>query len=96
MFPLTVSCVICALASASRAAAPARTSAATRRNGCDGYFTRYLGAGSVIAITGTASEHLNLFVVLIWFFPLRVFNELVNAPAVGRFLSKTLPHRSRS
>lgn len=53
------------------------------------YFALYLCAGSVIAIT-RSSQHFNLFIFLIWFFPLLVFNKLVNAPVVGRFLAKFL------
>jgi signal transduction histidine kinase/CheY-like chemotaxis protein len=37
-----------------------------------------------------STQHLNLFIYLIWFFPLVVFNRLVNAPAVGRLLDKSI------
>jgi diguanylate cyclase (GGDEF)-like protein len=35
-------------------------------------------------------EHLNLFVYLLWFFPLLTLNKLVNQPAVGRTLARIL------
>ena len=53
------------------------------------YFAIYLCACSILAISGTG-KHVNLFIYLIWFFPLLVFNKLVNAPAVGRWLAKSL------
>jgi two-component system, sensor histidine kinase and response regulator len=53
------------------------------------YFAFYLCACSIAAVTGTG-HHLNLFIYLVWFFPLLVFNKLVNAPAVGRLLAKIL------
>jgi hypothetical protein len=53
------------------------------------YYSIYLCAGAIIAVSST-STHLNLFIYLIWFFPLLVFNKLVNAPAVGRLLAKSL------
>jgi diguanylate cyclase (GGDEF)-like protein/PAS domain S-box-containing protein len=52
-------------------------------------FSINLCAGIMIAAFGSG-EHLNLFVYLIWFFPLLVFNKLVNRPDVGRFLAKLL------
>jgi diguanylate cyclase (GGDEF)-like protein len=48
-----------------------------------------LGAGMLITVYGKG-EYLNLFVYLSWFFPLLVFNELVNRPAVGRLLARIL------
>lgn len=54
------------------------------------YFTLYLCAGSIIAITGSASHRFNLFIFLVWFFPLLVFNKLVNAPVAGRYLANGL------
>ena len=53
------------------------------------FFTFYLCACSLSAVLGTA-QHLNLFIYLVWLFPLVVFNRLVNAPAVGRILDKTI------
>jgi diguanylate cyclase (GGDEF)-like protein len=52
-------------------------------------FAINLGAGVLIAVFGSG-ERLNLFVYLFWFFPLLVFNKLVNRPAVGRSLAKFL------
>jgi signal transduction histidine kinase len=53
------------------------------------FFSLYLCVGSLNAVLGT-SRHLNLFIYLIWNFPLLVFNRLVNAPAVGRTLAKCI------
>jgi signal transduction histidine kinase len=53
------------------------------------YFALYLCTCASIAVHG-ASHHLNLFIYLVWFFPLLVFNKLVNAPGVGRLLAKGL------
>jgi signal transduction histidine kinase/DNA-binding response OmpR family regulator len=51
------------------------------------YFAIYLCAGSIITVT-YARHPSTLFVYLVWFFPLLVFNKLVNAPAAGRLLAK--------
>jgi two-component system, sensor histidine kinase and response regulator len=51
------------------------------------YFALYLCAGAIITVT-YARHPSTLFVYLVWFFPLLVFNKLVNAPAAGRFLAK--------
>jgi diguanylate cyclase (GGDEF)-like protein/PAS domain S-box-containing protein len=53
------------------------------------YFAINLTSGVMIAVFGRG-EHLNLFVYLVWFFPLLVFNKLVNQPAMGRFLARIL------
>ena len=53
------------------------------------YFTIYLCASSIISII-YPRQPSNLFVYLAWFFPLLVFNKLVNAPAAGRLLAKFL------
>src|SRR6202030_3579614 len=53
------------------------------------YFSLYLSAGAIITVIGVGN-HISLMVYLLWFFPLRVFNKLVNAPAIGRFFAKTL------
>jgi diguanylate cyclase (GGDEF)-like protein/PAS domain S-box-containing protein len=53
------------------------------------YFAIYLCAGTIIAVFGPA-PHFNFFIYLLWFFPLMVFNKLVNAPATGRLLAKSL------
>lgn len=49
------------------------------------YYTVYLCAGCVFALL-SHKDHSPVFVYLVWFFPLMVFNKLVNAPAVGRIL----------
>jgi two-component system sensor histidine kinase/response regulator len=51
------------------------------------YFVIYLCAGSIITVT-YARHQSTLFVYLVWFFPLLVFNKLVNAPGAGRLLAK--------
>jgi signal transduction histidine kinase len=53
------------------------------------YFASYLCVCSLIAICG-AGHHVNLFIYLLWFFPLLVFNKLVNEPRVGKLLAKIL------
>lgn len=53
------------------------------------YFIIYLSAGSITAMIGD-SVHLNLLIFLVWFFPMVVFNKLVNSPATGRLLAKIL------
>jgi diguanylate cyclase (GGDEF)-like protein len=53
------------------------------------FFLFNLSAGMIIAIC-FAQEHLNLFVYFVWFFPLLVFNKLVNQPETGRLLGKVL------
>jgi diguanylate cyclase (GGDEF)-like protein/PAS domain S-box-containing protein len=50
-------------------------------------FSINLCAGMMIAAFGRG-DPLNLFVYLIWFFPLLVFNKLVNKPTAGRLLAK--------
>ena len=50
------------------------------------YYAAYLCAGTTLALFGT-SEHAHMFVYLVWFFPLLVFNKLVNAPARARLLA---------
>ena len=53
------------------------------------YFTLYLCAGAIIAVS-RVGPHSSLFIYLLWFFPLLVFNKLVNAPAMGRLLAYSL------
>jgi PAS domain-containing protein len=53
------------------------------------FFALNLCAGVLIAVWGSG-EHLNLFVYLLWSFPLLVFNKLVNQPAAGRLLAGIL------
>jgi len=52
---------------------------------CTVYYTLYLCAGATLALYG-AHEHEHMFVYLVWFFPLLVFNKIVNAPVASRFL----------
>jgi diguanylate cyclase (GGDEF)-like protein/PAS domain S-box-containing protein len=53
------------------------------------FFAVHLSTGSVIAAFG-AGEHTDVFVYLLWFFPLLVYNKLVNSAAVGRLLGRSL------
>jgi diguanylate cyclase (GGDEF)-like protein/PAS domain S-box-containing protein len=53
------------------------------------YYAVYLCAGVLISILGS-EVHASLFIYLVWFFPLLVFNKMVNSPAVGRFLAKVV------
>jgi signal transduction histidine kinase len=53
------------------------------------YYALYLSAGCIVSIIAKG-EHLNVFVYLVWFFPLLVFNKLVNAPTAGRVIAKSL------
>jgi len=53
------------------------------------YYALYLCAG-MIATLGGWGNHSNLFTYMVWFFPLMVFNNLVNSPAVGRSLARFL------
>jgi diguanylate cyclase (GGDEF)-like protein len=53
------------------------------------FFLFNLSAGMILAICSNG-EHINLFVYLVWFFPLLVFNKLVNRPATGHLLGKLL------
>jgi len=52
-------------------------------------FSINLCAGMMISAYGPG-DPFNLFVYLVWFSPLLVFNKLVNRPDVGRFLAKFL------
>lgn len=53
------------------------------------FFALYLCTGSIIAAV-EVGPHTSLFIYLVWFFPLLVFNKLVNAPATGRLLARGL------
>ncbi len=53
------------------------------------YYSLYLCAGMVVTLGGWGN-HANLFTYMVWFFPLMVLNNLVNSPAVGRFLARIL------
>ena len=46
------------------------------------FYAAYLSAGILITLLGRGS-HLSLFVYLVWFFALMVFNKLVNAADSG-------------
>jgi signal transduction histidine kinase/ActR/RegA family two-component response regulator len=53
------------------------------------YFAIYLCGGSILSAI-SAKQPANFAVYLLWFFPLLVFNKVVNAPATGRFLARFL------
>jgi len=53
------------------------------------YYALYLCAGAVEAIA-SSGHPLHFFAYLVWFFPLLVYNKLVNAPTVGRLLGRIL------
>ena len=53
------------------------------------FYAAYLCFGMFIAIS-TEPDHHSLIVYIVWFFPLLVFNKLVNSPAVGRGLAKVI------
>lgn len=54
-----------------------------------GYYAVHMCIGVWMSLWGSG-EHLNLFIYLLWFFPLLTFNKLVNQPAISRLLAKTL------
>jgi signal transduction histidine kinase len=66
-----------------------RISLQTVATSCIAYFGLHLAAGTVLATTGSG-PHLNIFIYMVWFFPLLVFNKLVNSAARGRILGKIL------
>ncbi|MGC2210217.1 MAG: EAL domain-containing protein [Candidatus Korobacteraceae bacterium] len=49
------------------------------------YYALFLCSGVMAAVLGNG-KHVNLFTYLVWFFPLLVFNKLLNVGPVGRFL----------
>ncbi len=53
------------------------------------YYALYLAAGLLFAAT-SAGNQFHLLCYLIWYFPLLAFNKLVNAPVMGRALTKVL------
>ena len=53
------------------------------------YYSINLCAGCIISLV-VRGQHLNLFVYLLWFFPLLVINKLVNAPKPARLIAITL------
>ncbi|WP_213807281.1 EAL domain-containing protein [Granulicella sp. dw_53] len=54
-----------------------------------GYYAAHMCVGVWISLSGTG-QHLNLFIYLLWLFPLLVFNKLVNQPAISRLLARTI------
>ncbi len=53
------------------------------------YFGVHLCACSIFALSKAGNPH-NLFIYLVWFFPLLVFNKMVNSPAIGRVIARIL------
>jgi two-component system sensor histidine kinase/response regulator len=53
------------------------------------FFGSYLCACSVVALSNKG-HHVNLFIYMVWFFPLLVFNQLVNSPAIGKVFGRIL------
>jgi signal transduction histidine kinase/DNA-binding response OmpR family regulator len=53
------------------------------------YFGAHLCACSILALS-KEGHPLNLFIYLIWFFPLLVFNKMVNSPAIGRIIARII------
>jgi diguanylate cyclase (GGDEF)-like protein/PAS domain S-box-containing protein len=53
------------------------------------FYTVYLCTGIVISLFCQV-DHQNLFVYLIWFFPLLLFNRLVNSAAMGRSFARVI------
>jgi hypothetical protein len=53
------------------------------------YFGIHLCVGAIVSATGPA-QHFNLFIYLVWFFPLLAFDRLVNGPQTGGLLGKSL------
>jgi PAS domain S-box-containing protein len=54
-----------------------------------GYYAAHMCVGVWLSLSGTG-QHLNLFIYLLWFFPLLAFNKLVNQPAISRLLARIL------
>jgi len=53
------------------------------------YYGLYLCACMAVTLGGWGN-HRNLFTYMVWFFPLLVFNNLVNSPSAARFLARFL------
>jgi diguanylate cyclase (GGDEF)-like protein/PAS domain S-box-containing protein len=53
------------------------------------FYTAYLSTGILVSLL-CRGNHQNLFVYLVWFFTLLVFNKLVNVPAAGRLFSRVI------
>jgi signal transduction histidine kinase len=87
--PFVLSCVLFASGSIVALLVLAKTAMQTIAKVLTAFYAVYLCAGCFISIIARG-EHVNVFVYLVWFFPLLVFNKLVNAPATGRVIAKTL------
>lgn len=53
------------------------------------YYALYLCVGMIVALGGSG-KHVNLFIYMVWFFPLMVLNNIVNSPRISRFLARFL------
>ena len=53
------------------------------------YYALYLCSGVLVTLLGNG-RHVNLFTYLVWFFPLLVFNKLVNSGSISQFLGRFL------
>jgi diguanylate cyclase (GGDEF)-like protein/PAS domain S-box-containing protein len=53
------------------------------------YYALYLVLGIVISLRGDG-DHDHVFVYLLWFFPLLVFNKMVNTPTAGRLQARVV------
>jgi diguanylate cyclase (GGDEF)-like protein/PAS domain S-box-containing protein len=53
------------------------------------FYIVYLCAGILISVY-CKGDHQSLFVYLIWFYPLLLFNRLVNSIAIGKILSRVI------
>jgi diguanylate cyclase (GGDEF)-like protein len=53
------------------------------------FLTLNIGVGMILAVC-PGGQVINLFVYLIWLFPVLVFNRLVNEPTIARLLAKIL------
>jgi diguanylate cyclase (GGDEF)-like protein/PAS domain S-box-containing protein len=87
--PLIFSCLLFSLASLVTLLFLRRIPLQTIATVSTIYFAVYLCTGSIIAVIGHG-HHVNLFVYLVWFFALLVFNKLVNSLKVGRLLARGL------
>ena len=54
------------------------------------YFAIYLSAGCIISVFRKDQGPAHFFVYFLWFFPLVVFNKMLNTPSVARALSRIL------
>ena len=84
--PLVLSCLVFTSGVLLAQLAPRRFPLQAVATASTTFYGLYLSAGMILAILGS-TEHLHLFIYLIWFFPLLSFNQLVNSSTVGRFFS---------